>query len=291
MKKHVLLLMLISCFFSALAEESAGEQTMKNRRFFVGVSYSFMSADMRLTDMSLHSVWYGNDMGKYDLSGEEIDELNEQFERNSRINALLAEFGWWIVKKPETGWQVNGKILAGIAQNQSTIDNKSTGEEQISFNSGFSRPCLGLGAGVGYRLTNRWGLSLNPYIVGTMGTSSEIVDNTNPDPLHFQAVLEHKFRTLVGRIDLQASFRAGPVNIFAGPGIYRIWSWHDYTRNYSEGDPGEVITEEMTTRIVITSWLVATAGVSWEIIPPLTIFARTGLGADISVDGGIHFNF
>jgi hypothetical protein len=66
---------------------------------------------------------------------------------------------------------------------------------------------------------------------------------------------------------------------------------HDYTRTYSEGDPGEVITEEMTTRIVNRSWLVATAGVSWEIIPQLTLFAKTGLGSDISFDGGIHFNF
>jgi hypothetical protein len=291
MKKHLFFILILTINFSAFAQESTGEQTSKNRRFFVGAAYSYMSVDMKLTDMSLHSVWYGQDQGTHDLTGEEIDELNDQFERNSRINALMAEFGWWIMKKPETRWQVNGKIFAGIAQSYSNINNKSGETQEITFNSGFSKPCLGLGAGVGYRFSDRWELNLNPVIVGTMGSSDEITDKTHPDPVNFQSEKENNYRTLVGRLDLQVTFRAGPVNIYAGPGIYRICSWHDYTRTYSEGDPEEVITEEMTTRIVNRSWLVATAGVSWEIIPQLTLFAKTGLGSDISFDGGIQFNF
>ena len=291
MKKLLFILLMLTVGFSALAQESGSEKTTKNRPFFVGVSYSYMSVDMKLADMSLHSVWYGSDLGTYDLTEDEIDNLNDQFDRSSEINAILAEFGWWILKKPETKWQVNAKLFGGIAQSFSNITNKSGESQEITYNSGFSKPCLGLGAGVGYRFTDRWGLNLNPVLVGTMGKSDDITDKTHPDPVNFQSVKEHKYKTMVGRIDLLVSFHTGPVNIYAGPGLYRVWSWHDYTRTYSEGDPGEVITEEMTTRIATGSWLNAVAGASWEITSSFTIFAKAGLGTDLSVDGGIHFNF
>ncbi len=291
LKKHLFVILMLTVGFSAIAQESSSEKTAKNRPFFVGVSYSYMSVDMKLATMSLHSVWYGNDLGTYDLTEDEINTLNDQFNRSTKVNALLAEAGWWILKKPETKWQVSAKLFGGVAQSFSNITNKEGESQEISFNSGFSKPCLGLGAGVGYRITDRWAVNLNPVIVGTMGKSDEITDKAHPDPVNFQSVKEHKYKTLVGRIDLLASFRAGPVNIYAGPGLYRVWSWHEYTRTYSEGDPGEVITEEMSTRIATRSCLNAVAGASWEITPAFTLSARAGFGSDLSVDGGIQFNF
>lgn len=291
MKKHLFVILMLTVGLSALAQEPGSEKTTKNRPFFVGVSYSYLSVEQKLTDMSLHSVWYGNDLGTSDLTEDEIKTLNDQFDRSTKVNAILAEFGWWILKKPETQWQVNAKLFGGIAQSLSNINIKEGESQEISYNSGFSKPSLGLGAGVGYRFTDRWGLNLNPLLVGTMGKSNEITDKAFPDPINFQSAKEHKYKTLVGRVDLLVSFRAGPVNLYAGPGLYRVWSWHDYTRTYSEGDPGEVITEEMTTRIVTRSCLNAVAGASWQITPAFTLVAKAGFGSDLSFDGGIHFNF
>ena len=291
MKKHVLLLILISWFFSALAQESAGEQTMKNRRFFVGASYSFMSVDMKLSSLSLHSVWFGSDLGTRELEPGEIDTINDFINRHSNINALSLEAGMDFINNPEVKWKFSGSLLLGIAQNLTTVYNNETGVQEYSFNSGFSKPCLGLGFNVGYQFTPHWSLSLHPYVVGTMGTITDIDDQINTDPINFTSKKEDKFSTLYLRNSLMAGYTAGPVTIMAGPGFYWLWSKHKYSRNYTNINDGQVITEEATYVLIPGSFIDGSVAVTWRIIDPLTLRVHAGIGKDVMVDGGLQFNF
>ncbi|NCA77380.1 MAG: hypothetical protein EOM90_13695 [Alphaproteobacteria bacterium] len=289
--KHFLCLMFcIPLYFCATAQEQTGE-AVKSKKFFAGVTYTYLSADMKLASMTLHSVWFGQDLGETKLSGEELDELNNDFKRHSNINALLAEFGWRIVNKPDVKWNFTASILAGIADNLSTIENKNTGTQEFKFNSGLSKPCLGLAFDLGYRITSHWGISLQPNIVGSMGKSTSVSDAIYPDPVNFTSTREHKYRNLYGKVSLLARFVTGPVTIYAGPGFYAFWSWHDYTRHYYEGQPGEEIIEEIKTGAVTRSLFAGAVGASWDIIPQLTLFAQSEIGNDLSVTGGVHFNF
>jgi hypothetical protein len=267
------------------------QQTAKNRRFFVGASYSFMSVDMKLSSLSLHSIWYGSDLGSRDLEPGEIDTINDFVNRHSDINALSLEAGMDFINNPEVKWKFSGALLLGIAQNLTTVHNNETGVQEYSFNSGFSKPCLGLGINFGYQFNKHWGLSLRPYIVGTMGTITDIDDQINTDPINFTSKKEDKFSTLYLRSSLMASYTAGPVTIMAGPGFYYLWAKHKYTRTYTNINDGQVITEEATYVLIPRSFIDGNVAVSWKIIPQLTLQAHAGIGKDIMADGGIQFNF
>lgn len=291
MKKHLLIFILISGCFSSLAQENTGEQTAKNRRFFVGASYSFMSVDMKLSSLSLHSVWYGSDLGTRDFEPEEIDNINAFVDRHSDVNVLSVEAGMDFINKPDVRWKFSGTLLMGIAQNLTTVQNNETGVQEYSFNSGFSKPCLGLGFNFGYQFTPQWSLSLRPYIVGTMGTITNIDDLVNPDPVNFTSKKEDKFSTLYLRSSLMACYTSGSVTIMAGPGFYYLWSKHKYSRDYTNINDGQTITEEATYVLIPRSFIDGSLAVIWKIIDPLTLHLHAGIGKDVMVDGGLHYNF
>jgi hypothetical protein len=290
-KKYLLVILVLTLGLSSMAQESTDEKTARNRRFFVGASYSFMSVDMKLSSLTLHSVWYGSDLGTREFESEEIDNINGYVDRHSDVNALTLEAGMHLLNKPENPWKLSGTLLLGIAQNLTTVQNNETGVQEYSFNSGFSKPCLGLGFNFGYQFTPHWSLSLRPNVVGTMGTITNIDDQINPDPVNFTSVKKDQFTTLYLRGSLMAGYTAGPVTIMAGPGFYYLWSKHKYSRNYTNINDGRVITEEATYVLVPRSFIDGNLAVSWKIIPQLTIQAHAGIGRDIMADGGIQFNF
>lgn len=291
MKKFLFVILILTGGFSALAQESTGVQTAKNRRFFVGASYSFMSVDMKLSSLSLHSVWYGSDLGTRDFTREEIDNINGFVDRHSDVNALSLEAGMNFISKPEIKWKFSGTLLLGIAQNLTTVHNNETGVQEYSFNSGFSKPCLGLGLNFGYQFTPHWSLSFLPYVVGTMGKITNIDDQVNPDPVNFTSKKEDKFSTLYFRTSLMAGYTIGPVTIMAGPGFYYLWSKHKYRRDYTNINDGQIITEEAIYVLIPRSFIDGSVAVTWEIIDQLTLHVNAGIGKDIMVDGGLHFNF
>lgn len=291
MKKYFLLLILIPWGAWSMAQENQAEPKKNERRFFIGASYSYITMEMELRAMSLHSVWYGNDFGSYDLTGDEISAVNDHIDRESRVQVILASIGWRIIHNPETQWHLEGSVMAGIADNVTTVSNKSTGSRELKFNSGLSKPCLGFSFDFGYHFTPEWSLSMRPYLIGTMGKSSSVSDDLYPDPVNFLVEKEHTYRTLLGKVSLLAGFRAGPVSMYAGPGIYGIRSWHDYKRQYSEGDPGEVITEEMSSTLRPVSIIYGAVGAEWDITPMWTVKADADLGKDILISGGFQFNF
>jgi len=291
MKKHILIYLLTLSCYTATAQEMAGEQSVKNRRFFVGASWSFMSVDMKLSSLSLHSVWYGSDLGTRDFAQDEIDTINGYVDRHSNVNALTLEAGMNFINNSDSKWKFSGTLMLGMAQNLTTVKNNETGVQEYSFNSGFSKPCLGLGIHFGYQFNKHWGLSLRPYAVGTMGTITNIENQVNPDPVNFTSVKKDKFSTLYFRSSLMAGYTAGPVTIMAGPGFYYLWSKHKYSREYTNINDGRTIAEEATYVLVPRSFIDGNLAVSWKIIPQLTLQAHAGIGKDITADGGIQFNF
>jgi hypothetical protein len=291
MKKLILLCIGLIITLAAQSQLGAGEPDQSDNRFFIGLSYSYMNIGMELSGLSLHSEWFGSDLGTTDLTNDEISEINGFVDRNSTINALCVEAGMKFLDKPESDWKINGSLLLGIAENITTVENTNTGEQEYSFNSGFSKPCLGIGFDVGYRLSEHWGLSLRPYIIGSMGNTAEIKDGVNPDPINFIAEKEDKYQTLYLRASLFAAYTAGSVTIYAGPGFYDCWTKHEYRRQYTGTETGEAITEKITSTTVTKSFIDGSIAIAWRITEAISLNAHTGFGSDLMVDAGIHYNF
>ena len=275
----------------SLQPDDPGTKPDKAKQFSVGFNYFFMSVDMELSAMKLHSVWYGSDAGTEVKTQEQLDEINGFVNRSTRINALVLQLGMTLLDKPDVKWKLRGAVFGGVAENLSTVTNNDNDVKEFTFNSGFSKPCLGLVFDLGYQFNPRWGIVLRPFVTGTMGNSSTIEDLANPDLLNFNVSKENKYRTLYGKINLLASFTAGKFSFYAGPGFYRIWSHHEYKRTYTETEESETITEEMTTDMVTRNFVDGNIAAAWRISQRFSLDAMFGFGGDVHVNAGLHYNF
>jgi opacity protein-like surface antigen len=270
---------------------SQGSDPGQVKRFFAGINYTNLSVNMELSALKLHSVWYGSDLGTEVKTDDQIDEINGFADRYTRINALTVQVGMVFLDKPDVKWKLKGSIFGGMADNLTTVTNTQNDVKEYTFNSGFSRPLLGLEFDLGYQFSSVWGVVLRPVVTGSMGKSSTITDLVNPDMLNFTASKENKYRTLYGKVNLLASFTKGRISVFAGPGFYRIWSHHEYKREYTQTEDWETITEEMTTDIVSKNFIDGNIGASWIISDHFSVNALVGISSDIYVNAGLHFNF
>lgn len=291
MKKFCLLLILIQLCSWSSAQDNSGGSMKKKSRYFIGASYSYISIDMKLSSLSFHSVWYGSDLGTRDMEACEIDTINDFVKRNSRINSLNIKAGMDFINETEDRWKLSGTLLIGIAQSLTTVHNNETGVEEYSFNSGFSKPCLGLGINFGYQFNKHWELSLRPYVVGTMGTIRNITDRINPDPINFSSDKEDKFHSLYLHCSMLAGYTAGPVTILAGPGLYYTWSKHEYRRNYTNINDGQTLMEEVTYGLIPRYYIDGNLAAVWNIIDELTLQVHAGIGYDLILDAGLNYNF
>jgi len=291
MRKTPLLLILILVSIYAFTQDQQEEPSRTGKRFFIGFSYSYLSMDMKLSAMTLHSVWYGTDMGTHDLTAEEMDDVNSIVDRNTRVNYLSFNAGMAFIDKPDSKWHFNGMLNLGIAGTQAEVHNTGTDSLEYTFDSDFSKPCIGLGFDVGYQFDPHWGLSVLPRMLGSMSKTSAITDMVNPDPINFTSEREDENQIIYFRSDVLAGYTTGPVTLYLGPGFYYCWSKHEYTREYTHVETGDVLLEEVNSTIVPRTFIDGSLAVEWKIIETLTFNAHAGFGKDLIVDAGIHFNF
>lgn len=292
MTKKIYLLLLAVFLLLAAQSRSQTNKPIENRKhFYFGVSYILMSMDMKLTDMTLHTIWAGQDMGTNEITDEEINDLNSFAERTTTVGAVCLEAGIQIFNKPQSEWHIDGTVSLGLAHTQNTIYNQNTEQQEYAYNSGFSKPIFGLGFNITYHFTPTWGFTVRPLLSATMGSSLEITDNINRVPENFTQVLDDKYSTFYERISLLGSFKSGNIKLFAGPGFYRLHSNHEYIIERTNISNGEVVLDEINTKTSGRSFIDGNIAFEWRIYEPLLICALAGVGQDIFIKTGLYLNF
>ncbi len=291
MKKTFYLMLPIFLLISVSSPGQHNDPPRTGQRFFAGFSYSYLSIDMKLSALSLHSEWYGTDMGTHELTDDEIDDVNSLVDRTTRVNYLSFNAGMAFINNPDSKWHFDGMLNLGIAGTHAEVHNTGTDSLEYTFDSDFSKPCIGLGFDVGYQFDDHWGISMLPRVLGSMSKVNEITDRINPDPINFTSEKEDEHRILYFRSDLLAGYTTGPVTLYFGPGFYYAWSEHKYTREYTHVETGDVLREETISTLVPRLFVDGSIALEWRIIEALTFNAHAGISRDLSLDAGIHFNF
>lgn len=290
--RKIYLLLLATCIVLCVhAQEQTQEPVKTGTKFFVGMSYFYTSSDMKLKEMSLHTVWAGQDMGKYDLSDTEIDEINSFTERTATTNSICAEIGMPLLSKAGSKWYIDGTVILGVAQIQKTTFNKNSGIEEYKHKSGFSNPFFGLGFNITYQFDPTWGLELRPLFTATMGKDSDVTDNINLVPENFTQTFEDNYHSFYERVSLLGSFSAGSFRLFAGPGFYWINSNHEYNIEQTNLSNGDIIQDEIISKGISRSFVDGNVAFAWKITVPLEFYAHAAIGKDIFINSGIHYNF
>jgi len=291
MRKFTILLIAVLLCQNASPQDKPNEPAKAGKRFFVGLSYSYLGLDSKLAGMSLSSVWSGQDLGSQDLTSDEISEINAYANRTNKVNSLNLDLGFKILDKPGTKWKVEGALMIGLAVFNSTVNNTETGTKEYVFKSDFTKPELGIAFIVSYNFTPRWGISLRPMFASTFGKITNVEDNINKIPENVTQSGEDKFYSIYERMGVTADFTAGPVTIAVGPGFYWFSSMHKYTLTRINNLNGEVYTDEITSWTRPRDFVDGDISVTWRIIKPLTFYARAGIGMDLIINTGLHFNF
>jgi hypothetical protein len=292
MKKFTQLFFLIFCALGvARAQENSPGDKKGSPVFIAGISYSYMSADLRLADLSKHSVWYGADLGTYELSGDEIKEVNDNIERNNFVNNVNLEFGIIFYDRPESKWKASAGILAGLARSNSEVYNNLTDTSEYTLDSKFIKPCLGVELDLVYAFDPHWELAIKPLFVSTFGETEEITDNINVVPEGFTMTTTDTYHSFYQRLSLMARYNAGKFLFSAGPGFYLMLSNHEYTIERVYVSTGELLLDEIKSRSINRSFIDASFSANWNIAGPLSLYVFTGIGKDIIVNSGITVNF
>jgi hypothetical protein len=288
MKKITLVLIasICVCLASHAQENSPGENKVRPV-FTAGISYSYITAELQLSDLSNHSVWYGTDFGTYELTPEEIDDLNDHIDRKNTVNNVNLEFGMTLFGRPESKWKAGVIFLAGLARSNATIYNSVTDTNEYLFDSKLSKPCLGVGFDVSYAFNARWGLVMKPYFVCTFGHASKITDNINVAPEGFTQSTTDTYRSFYQRLSLMATFSAGRFVFSAGPGFYLLISNHEYTIEREYVSNGDLLLDEIHSKSINRSFMDASVSARWNIAGPFSLFVFTGIGKDIIVNSGL----
>jgi hypothetical protein len=291
MKKTVLIIFVILLCFNARSQEKKDFETKNGKRYFVGLSYTYLNVDLKLAALSLHSYWYGEDLGTHVLTDAEINEINDVIDRNMKINNVNLEAGMAFLDNPDSKWHFNGKLFFGLAGSESETQNTATDSLEYSFDTRFTKPCTGLGFDVGYSFDQHWGLSIRPMIMGTIGKITHIIDNVNITPVNVTETREDQYFSLYEHMSLTADFTAGHFTISAGPGFYWINSRHKYTINRVNDLNGDIMIDDITSKTITRTFIDGSIAVEWRVIEPLTVYASAGISNDLLINTGIHFNF
>ena len=291
MKRVFLVLMIALWGIIAYSQDNTADPPKSGKKFYAGVSYAYISTDTKLYGLSLHSVWYDQDLGTIDLTDDQIDTLNSFTDRSVGINCLNLEAGMWLLDDSGSKWKINGTVMFGISRSNTEIYNNEKDTLEYAYESPMAKPCFGIGFNFAYAFSKHWGISLRPFFEGTMGKMTDITDNINPTPQNFTSSGEDMYRSFYQRMSVMADFTAGHFTFSAGPGFYWISSYHKYRIERTNLNSGELLADEITSRTVNRSFIDGSLAVEWKITEPLTIYALAGIGKDLVVNTGIHVNF
>lgn len=287
MKKLIFSTLILCLALIVRSQETSQAPVKSESRFFIGASYSYLNADLKLNRLSNHSVWYGEDFGTYDFNGEELDAIDSVIDRNSRVNNVNFEASMVLYGRPDSKWHATATLLLGIASSYTTIHNNVTDTDEYTIDSKFQKPCVGMGLDVSYALDPHWGISLRPFFICTFGEAVTVTDNINPVPEGFLQTNRDTYRSFYQRVSLMATYTTGDLVLSAGPGFYWLLSNHEYTIKRVYESNGDLLVDEINSRSINRSFLDGTVAIRWHVSGPVSLYAMTGIGADIVVNGGI----
>jgi len=290
MKRILLLLCGILCLPLLQAQEKQTDTAIRSPRFHLGLNYTYIRTDIKLTYMTKEYSWNNTDFGVNELSKGQIDTLNSLYKYSRDINCMAFEFGWVMLDKPGGKWFIDGKVIFGLSGTNYKTTNVVSGETALKFNSGFAMNSVGFAFMFRYNFTPHWGLSLAPALTYVFGTEKNVEDNTFGTIEYFSETRQNTFKYLYARTALMATYTVKGFSVSAGPGIYLLYNTNKYTIDRTSPDSKNVYHTVIQNRLISKSMFDAELAVEWKVIKLLSISVYAALGNDLIIHPALHFN-
>ncbi len=271
--------------------QSTDQQTpTKLRRFHVGIGYSFIQTDMKLTGMTTQSFWNGTSGEKHDFNDDELNDLNSREKSTRKYQSIAVEAGMILLNKPGGKWFIDGTIMIGLASANYKIWNNEIDTIEMVIKSGLSLPSFGLLFNIRYNFNPHWGISVMPEARYSFGVNKQIDDNIYGKIEYFNESRKCNYNYLYGNINLLAAYTIKGLTISAGPGFYTLYNTNFYKLERVNPANGDTYRTEVKTSLVPRAFIDGNIVVEWKIIDLLTLTAYGALGKDFIVRGAIRCN-
>lgn len=289
MKKLYLLVIVMVLFVSARSQQKPAEPVKAGDRFFFGLTYSYLNADMKLLSLTKHSVWDNEDLGTKDLSQDGIDTINSYMDYTEKVNDLSLSAGMVFLNKPGSHWYIDGKITVGFAIRNNIILNTDNDSADSEINSEHYSPSFGLGFNFKYLFNDKWALNLGMSSLYASGSGNKIDQDIFPDVSFMGQEKENKFRMSYTTASLLASYTVKKFSIAAGPGFYILYNHNEYHIIRTSSEDGTTYEDSIETRLRSDMFVNGSLQLGWRISGHFLISAGTGIGKDISANAGLIY--
>ena len=289
MKQLVFTLIFISSIALLHAQEQKTDR--KPKKFHIGLSYVYINADLELCDMTHESKIGEAELDPFNLSEEDLDDLNSFMKWNNQTQSLCLSFGMFLLNKTDSRWQIDANLIFGLSKMRYLVrDTRNDTAEQIS-KTGFCKPTVGVEFKVKYAFNNLLGILVEPCFIYSWGELTPTKDRLNAGLENFTISREHDFHYIYSRINVMASYTHKRFSFSIGPGLYYLFFTNRYKLVRTNQLSGST-TEDLTTSQLHSKFpLDGVLDVTWRMMDPLTFHVECAIGSDVRIQSGIFFNF
>lgn len=262
-----------------------------SHRFHAGLSYSFLSNDMKLCDMKLQSIWSQDDYGVYTLDQDEIDQVNETTTFNKSYQGIGLQVGYEILRNPSSRWHIDGTLIFGLMKTTYKTRNKNYDSLKFDLSSDMNNPAVGMAFRFDYRVKGPWGVSLAPYLVYSWGKPEGINDQTTAKIEFLNATSTYSFDYFYSRLTPMVFYDFKKVRVSAGPGFYYLYYSTKYHLERTNPITGAVYQDNSNATLRSKSFIDADFRVIWKIMDRLVLNVSAAYGGDFIAHTAISWSF
>lgn len=289
MKRFIAFLMGMTLTIAVIAQAAEEPENSSAGKYFFGANYSFFDIDLKLTSMSKHSVWMGEDFGTKTLNDGEVDTLNTFVNYHDRFNGIGLSAGMAFIDKPGSDWYVDGLITLGLSQKHYQVINTNTDTTDLDIKSNTISPWFGLGFLLQYKFNPHWGINLEPGLLYAFGKTDKIDDNLYPETGYLDETRENKFQTVYFVANLLASYEDRNITISAGPGFNLLYESHDFSISRVNPGNGNTFNDNIKSELISESFFNGVIRLKWNMSDHFRFNAGAAFSRDLSVSAGLYY--
>lgn len=288
--KRLLIFSFVALFCLMVQSQDADTSPEKTRpKFFAGISYSYLSVESELHELTYHSVWYGQDLGTVTVDENELDNINQQRTELNDRHYLAVEPG--MVFLNNNRWCFEGSVLFGVSRVKFKTEIDQPESRQKTVTTDFKDLVTGISLNLRYNFSEKWGLSLMPHFIYSWGDSDDIKDNIRPQVDFFVNDLKESYSNGYGRLNIMASYMARRLIVSLGPGFYYSFIDRTYTIDRTNPETMDKYHDAIESSLHSIAFIDACLRVDWTIIEPLTLSMEAAAGQDLFIKTFLRFNF
>lgn len=289
MKQILLVFLVAQLCITAQSQDTPDYPVKTGGKYFVGVTYSYLSSDLNLESMTRHSVWDGQDFGTVELDQDEIDTINSFMDYKEQFHDLSLAVGMVLLNKPGKPWYIDGRLEFGLFRRMNSIINTSVDTGNLKITSKHFSPSFILGFDFRYGFSDRWKLTLDAQSLYAFGNNQEIDQNIFPAVESMDESKENNFNMSYTSINLLASCTIKNITLYAGPGFYLLFNKNKYQIVRTSQEDGKTYEDIIKTATKTRNFINGSVGIDWKISDHFMVGAGAGISNDISVNAGVIY--